>query len=117
MNFFKSKIELSQEEKKILKIVNGLLKSEDTIIKMTPITDKYYITNDIKKCYILCDHSYIKIIYDSYTLQTTITGKFEVILSNKIKKAIEEDRQKFENEIFNIENNIINKMVDDLSDD
>ena len=104
----------TDQEQQFIDIVDKLLKHPDTTIKMTPLTDKYFLSNDKNHYYALIKENGIQVTNTKFSFAKNLHHKTYNIMVNKIHDVMEADRQKFENQIFQNETEMLNNVLDRL---
>lgn len=119
--FFKSEINKSDEifeeqEDKIRKIIFKMLEKEGTRVSMAPISNKYYIKNQIDGRVVIIDGSaeVVKTPNHVYKWNYKCRAKFIDEMIKHIIGWIEEDRENMEVDIFKNEMDLLDKILLDI---
>ena len=113
LNFFKYK--KNEQEEQLILIIDGMLKHKSSIVKIAPITGKYYITNDDLHYYIMISQDYIQITNSKFTVTKNINSRVIDEIIKNIQNYIEEDRTKLQEKIFKNESTILQHLIDTLN--
>lgn len=99
------------QEQQFIDIVEGLLRNPDTVIKMTPLTDKYFLANDKNHYYALIKENGIQVTNTKFSFAKSLHPKTYNMIINMIHDVMEVDRQKFEDQIFQNETEMLNNVI------
>jgi HKD family nuclease len=111
-NFFK--YTPTPQEQQFIDIVAKLLEHPKTSLKMTPLTDKYFLINEQKHYYILLRDSDIQLTNSKFSFSKSLHPKaYEIIVSN-IHAHLEDNRQILEDKLFVNETNMLDTVLNNL---
>ena len=104
----------TQQEQQFIDIVNKLLLHPKTSLRMTPLTDKYFLINEEKNYYILLKENGIQLTNTKFSFCKSLHPKaYDVLISN-IHSFIEEDRLLLEDKLFKKETAILEAVLTNL---
>jgi len=89
----------SDHELDCLKICKKLINREDSVLLLTPITNKRYIKNDNLGLFITIDGSLIKVINHKYSYVVPMSDRSITEITNTFNYKVEEHRKQMEDEI------------------
>jgi hypothetical protein len=101
-------------EQQFIDIVNKLLQHPKTSLRMTPLTDKYFLINEQKHYYVLLKQNGIQITNSKFSFAKSLHEKAYDIIINNIHAHIEENRQALEDKLFVNETNMLNTVLNTL---
>ena len=101
----------TQQEQQFIDILNGLLADPKTSIKMTPESHKYYLTNTMKHYYVMVKEQGIQVTNGKFSFAKMLHPKAYSMIIDNIHTAMEIDRQKFEDTIFQNESKILASVL------
>lgn len=102
------------QEQQFIDIVNRLLNHPKTSLKMTPLTDKYFIINEQKHYYVLLKNNGIQITNSKFSFAKSLHPKaYDMIIKN-LNSHLEESRQILEDKLFKNETNMLNTVLNTL---
>ena len=104
----------TQQEQQFIDIVNKLLLHPKTSLRMTPLTDKYFLINEQKHYYVLLKNNGIQITNSKFSFAKALHPKAYDIIINSIDARMEEDRQTLEDKLFVKETNMLEKVLNSL---
>ncbi len=104
----------TDQEQQFIDIVEGLLKNSNTTIKMTPLTDKYFLSNDDNHYYALIKENGIQVTNTKFSFAKSLHPKTYNMIVDKIHGVMEVERQKFEDQIFQNETEMLNNVLSNL---
>jgi hypothetical protein len=111
-NFFK--YTPTQQEQQFIDIVAKLLEHPKTSLRMTPLTDKYFLINEQKHYYILLQNSGIQLTNTKFSFCKSIHPKaYDMVIKN-IHAHIELNRQILEDKLFKNETTMLNTVLNNL---
>ena len=111
-NFFK--YTPTQQEQQFIDIVTKLLEHPKTSLRMTPLTDKYFIINEQKHYYVLLQNNGIQITNTKYSFCKSIHPKaYDMVIKN-IHAHIELNRQILEDKLFKNETTMLEIVLKNL---
>lgn len=103
-NFLSPK-QIEVEQKKYagmcMAIAKKLILKEDSFLSYTPITQKYYIHNDVLGIFMVIDNGVLSVTNHSYSYEIKLTGKSERILTSRFEKELEVRADKMDLIILN----------------
>ena len=102
------------QEQQFIDIVNKLLLHPKTSLRMTPLTDKYFLINEQKHYYILLRDSGIQLTNSKFSFSKSLHPKAYELIINNIHAHLENDRQILENKLFVNETNMLNTVLNNL---
>ena len=111
-NPFKHK--LTSQEQQFVDIVQSLLSHPKTVLKMTPLSDKYFIINEQKHYHILLKELGIQVTNTKFSIAKRIHPQVYNKIINIIHEYIERDRQIDEDRIFNSEVKMLDSVLKNL---
>ena len=104
----------TSQEQQFIDIVAKLLEHPKTSLKMTPLTDKYFLINEQKHYYVLLKENGIQITNSKFSFAKSLHPKaYDMIISN-IHAHMEENRQILEDKLFVNETNMLNIVLTSL---
>ena len=102
------------QEQQLIDIVNKLLQHPKTSLKMTPLTDKFFLINEEKAYYVLLKESGIQLTNTKFSFCKSLHPKaYDMIIKN-IHTHIEDDRQILEEKLFKKEIAILESVLTSL---
>jgi hypothetical protein len=104
----------SIQEQQFIDIVDKLLQHPKTSIKMTPLTDKYFIINELKHYYIMLRENGIQITNSKFSFSKSLHPKAYSIIIKNLNNHLETNRQELENRLFVNETNMLNTVLNSL---
>lgn len=104
----------TDQEQQFINIVDGLLKNPSTTIKMTPLTDKYFLSNDKNHYYAVIKENGIQVTNTKFSFAKSLHPKTYNMIVDKIHGVMEVERQKFEDQIFQNETEMLNNVLSNL---
>jgi hypothetical protein len=126
LRIFKSKLKIKVMFKKLFKytptpqeqqfidIVSKLLEHPKTSLKMTPLTDKYFLINEQKHYYILLQNSGIQLTNSKFSFCKSIHPKaYDMVIKN-IHTHMEVNRQSLEDKLFKNETTMLDTVLNNL---
>ena len=102
------------QEQQFIEIVAKLLDHPKTSLKMTPLTDKYFLINEQKHYYILLRDSGIQLTNSKFSFSKSLHPKAYEVIVNNIHAHLENDRQILENKLFVNETNMLDTVLNNL---
>jgi hypothetical protein len=104
----------TSQEQQFIDIVSKLLEHPKTSLKMTPLTDKYFLINEQKHYYVLLKQNGIQITNSKFSFAKSLHEKaYEKIIKN-IHAHMEENRQALEDKLFVNETNMLDTVLTSL---
>lgn len=107
--------EPTEQEQQLIDLVNQLIQHPKTVVKMTPLTDKYYVINDSKHYYILLKDRGIQVTNTKFSFAKQIHPKAYDKIMDILHAYIENDRQQLEDFIFAKEKEMLDEAMQKLS--
>ena len=104
----------TQQEQQFIDIVAKLLEHPKTSLKMTPLTDKYFLINEQKHYYVLLKENGIQITNSKFSFAKSLHPKSYDMIINNIHNHMEENRQTLEDKLFVNETNMLNTVLTSL---
>jgi hypothetical protein len=104
----------TEQEQQFIDVINELLENKGTILKMTPVSNKYFIINEEKHYYILLKECGIQITNTKFSISKILNSKAYDIIIKNIHSHIEKDRQNLENILFSNEKIILSNILENL---
>ena len=102
------------QEQQFIDIIAKLLDHPKTSLRMTPLTDKYFLINEQKHYYILLKDSGVQITNTKFSFAKSIHPKaYDMIIEN-IHTHIEDNRQALEEKLFKNETNMLETVLTSL---
>jgi hypothetical protein len=89
----------SDHEMECISICKRLIKMDDSILLMTPVTDKRYIKNEALGIYVIMEKHHVQVINHIYSYSVSLGEKSWTRLIDFYNEEIEERRLEFEKEI------------------
>ena len=104
----------TQQEQQFIEIVNKLLLHPKTSLRMTPLTDKYFLINEQKHYYVLLKENGIQITNSKFSFAKSLHEKaYDKIIKN-IHAHMEENRQALEDKLFKNETDTLDAVLNSL---
>jgi len=108
------KYTLTQQEQQFIDIVDKLLAHPKTSLRMTPLTDKYFLINEQKHYYVLLKQNGIQITNSKFSFAKSLHEKaYDKIIKN-IHTHMEENRQTLEDKLFKNETDTLDAVLNNL---
>lgn len=104
----------TSQEQQFIDIVAKLLEHPKTSLKMTPLTDKYFLINEQKHYYVLLKENGIQITNSKFSFAKSLHPKAYGMIINSIHAHMEENRQILEDKLFVNETNMLNTVLTSL---
>ena len=104
----------TSQEQQFIDIVDKLLAHPKTSLKMTPLTDKYFLINEQKHYYVLLKQNGIQITNSKFSFAKSLHPKAYDMIINGIHTHMEENRQALEDKLFINETNMLDKVLTSL---
>jgi hypothetical protein len=99
----------SSYELECLKICKKLISKPDSVLLLTPLTQKRYIKNDSMSIFVTIDGSLVNVINHKYSYLVPMSDRSIKELNDYFNITVEASRQKMENEITS---NIKHSLMD-----
>lgn len=126
LRIFKSKLKIkvmfkklfkytpTHQEQQFIDIVSKLLEHPKTSLRMTPLTDKYFLINEQKHYYILLQNSGIQLTNSKFSFCKSIHPKaYDMVIKN-IHTHMEVNRQSLEDKLFKNETTMLDTVLNNL---
>jgi hypothetical protein len=104
----------TQQEQQFIDIVTKLLDHPKTSLRMTPLSNKYFLINEQKHYYVLLKENGIQITNSKFSFAKSLHPKAYDMIINTIHTHIEENRQALEDKLFVNETNMLNTVITNL---
>jgi hypothetical protein len=104
----------THQEQQFIEIVNKLLLHPKTSLRMTPLTDKYFLINEQKHYYVLLKENGIQITNSKFSFAKSLHPKAYDMIINDIHSHMEENRQTLENKLFKNETDTLDAVLNNL---
>jgi hypothetical protein len=104
----------TQQEQQFIDIVTKLLAHPKTSLRMTPLTDKYFLINEQKHYYVLLKENGIQITNSKFSFAKSLHPKAYDMIINIIHAHMEENRQALEDKLFVNETNMLDTVLTSL---
>jgi len=104
----------TEQEQQFIDIVSKLLEHPKTSLKMTPLTDKYFLINEQKHYYILLQNGGIQLTNSKFSFCKSIHPKAYDIVIKNIHTHMEVNRQILEDKLFKNETTMLNTVLNNL---
>lgn len=102
------------QEQQFIDIVAKLLDHPKTSLKMTPLTDKYFLINEQKHYYILLKENGIQITNSKFSFAKSLHSKAYDMIVKNIHAHMEVNRQALEDKLFKNETNMLETVLNNL---
>ena len=102
------------QEQQFIDIVNKLLLHPKTSLRMTPLTDKYFLINEQKHYYVLLKENGIQITNSKFSFAKSIHPKAYDVIISMIHDNMEASRQALEDRLFKNETDMLNTVITNL---
>lgn len=106
--------ELSDTEKLIKEIVDGMLAKNETEAITAPLSGTYYISNEKFHYYIRIDEYSVNITNHKFSYKERISPKFGNLLICSVKEYMENNRKEFEKKVFNNQIELLQNIKNNL---
>jgi len=104
----------TSQEQQFIDIVAKLLEHPKTSLKMTPLTDKYFLINEQKHYYVLLKENGIQITNSKFSFAKSLHPKAYDMIIETIHTHMEENRQTLENKLFKNETDTLDAVLNSL---
>ena len=102
------------QEQQFIDIVAKLLEHPKTSLRMTPLTDKYFLINEQKHYYVLLQNTGIQLTNTKFSFCKSLHPKaYDMVIEN-IHTHIEANRQALEDKLFKNETNMLETVLNNL---
>ena len=102
------------QEQQFIDIVDKLLQHPKTSIKMTPLTDKYFLINEQKHYYMMLKENGIQITNSKFSFAKSLHSKAYDMIIKSLNDHLETSRQELEDKLFVNETNMLNTVLTSL---
>ena len=102
------------QEQQFLDIVDKLLLHPKTSLRMTPLTDKYFLINEQKHYYVLLKENGIQITNSKFSFCKSLHPKAYDMVIETIHSHIEKHRQALEDKLFKNETIMLDTVLNNL---
>lgn len=104
----------TEQEQQFIDIVAKLLEHPKTSLRMTPLTDKYFLINEQKHYYILLQNTGIQLTNTKFSFCKSLHPKaYDMVIEN-IHTHMEINRQALEEKLFKNETNMLETVLKNL---
>lgn len=104
----------TQQEQQFIDIVTKLLEHPKTSLRMTPLTNKYFLINEQKHYYVLLKDSGIQLTNTKFSFAKSIHPKAYDKIIETIHNHIEQNRQELEEKLFKNETTMLTSVFNNL---
>lgn len=104
----------TEQEQQFIDIVAKLLDHPKTSLKMTPLTNKYFLINEQKHYYVLLKDSGIQVTNSKFSFAKSLHPKAYDMIIDNIHSHIEANRQELEDKLFNKEVTMLETVLASL---
>ena len=104
----------TQQEQQFIDIVDKLLLHPKTSLRMTPLTDKYFLINEQKHYYVLLKENGIQITNSKFSFAKSLNPKAYDMIIETIHSHIEVNRQALEDKLFKNETDTLDAVLTSL---
>ena len=102
------------QEQQFIDIINKLLLHPKTSLRMTPLTDKYFLINEQKHYYVLLKENGIQITNSKFSFAKSIHPKAYYMIIETIHTHMVENRQTLEIKLFKNETDTLDAVLNSL---
>jgi hypothetical protein len=102
------------QEQQFIDIVNKLLLHPKTSLRMTPLTDKYFLINEQKHYYVLLKENGIQITNSKFSFAKSLHPKAYDVIISVIHDHLEASRQALEDRLFKNETDTLDAVLNNL---
>ena len=104
----------TSQEQQFIDIISKLLEHPKTSLRMTPLTDKYFLINEQKHYYILLQNTGIQLTNTKFSFCKSLHPKaYDMVIEN-IHAHIEANRQALEAKLFKNETTMLDTVLNNL---
>jgi len=104
----------TSQEQQFIDIVSKLLEHPKTSLRMTPLTDKYFLINEQKHYYVLLQNTGIQLTNTKFSFCKSLHPKaYDMVIEN-IHTHIEANRQSLEDKLFRNETTMLDTVLNTL---
>ena len=104
----------TEQEQQLIDIVTKLLNHPKTSLRMTPLSNRYFLLNEKKHYYVLLKDQGIQLTNSHFSFTKSLSPKSNEIIIDNINNHIETDRQLLEERLFKNETQILNSVLTKL---
>ena len=104
----------TEQEQQFINIVNSLLEHPKTSLKMTPLTNKYFLINEQKHYYVLLKDSGIQLTNTKFSFAKSLHPKAYDMIIDNIHAHIESNRQALEDKLFKNETSMLEAVYNSI---
>lgn len=104
----------TQQEQQFIDIVTKLLDHPKTSLRMTPLTNKYFLINEQKHYYVLLQNSGVQLTNTKFSFCKSIHPKAYDKIIETIHSHIEANRQALEERLFKNETTMLDSVLTSL---
>jgi len=105
----------TQQEQQFIDIVSKLLELPKTSLRMTPLTNKYFLVNEQQHIYVLLKDSGIQLTNTRFSFAKSIHPKAYDLIISKIHDHIEVNRQALEERLFKNETELLDLLLEKIT--
>jgi len=102
------------QEQQFIEIIAKLLDHPKTSLKMTPLTDKYFLINEQKHYYVLLQNSGVQLTNSKFSFCKSLHPKAYDMVVKNIHTHIEVNRQALEDKLFINETKMLDTVLNTL---
>jgi hypothetical protein len=92
-------VKKSAYERDCITICKKLIAKDDTVLLLTPISNKRYIRNEELQIFVILENYSVKVINHVYSYTVFLEDKSWHLITNLFDNEVERRREVFENEI------------------
>jgi len=104
----------THQEKQFIDIVNKLIEHPKTSLRMTPLTDKYFLINEQKHYYVLLKENGIQITNSKFSFAKSLHPKAYDMIIKVLHDHLETSRQALEDRLFKNETDTLDIVLNNL---
>lgn len=104
----------TDQEQQFINIVEQLLEHPKTSLKMTPLTDKYFIINEPKHYYVLVKENGIQLTNSKFSFAKSLHPKAYNMIIDMLNDYMETNRQLLEEKLFVNETKMLTSVMNSL---
>ena len=106
--------EPTDQEQQFIDIVKQLLEHPKTSLRMTPLTDKYFIINEPKHYYVLVKENGIQLTNSKFSFAKSLHPKAYNMIIDMLNDYMEINRQLLEEKLFVNETKMLTSVMNSL---
>ena len=91
---------MDEREETVYNIIKNMLELPDTVFKIAPISNSYFISNETLQYNMKLSRNEIIIVNHAFSFTRKYTLQFHELLMTLVGEYVERDREAFEREIF-----------------